>query len=177
MSMRRFLGHLTVLLVLVFLIRIAWNYDFLKPGPKCPYCEGTGELRESVIGPGGQPEVTIAECSTCDGSGLKDPYGVRFKRALPQIVLGLWHFVLVALLGGLAWGMTAVDCRLCRGVGQLALEATPPGEACFMVQESCVGCNGRGRLGALDRWLLWKGWEQRQPPPPDGRPRRRRPRP
>lgn len=176
MSMGRFLLHLTVLLVLVFLLRIAWNYDFLKPGPKCPYCEGTGELREMIVGVSGRPEVTISSCSTCDGSGLKDPYGQRFKRALPQIVLGLWQFVFAGMIGGLAWGMTAVDCRLCRGAGRLSLEATPPGEPCFQVQEACVACDGRGRLGALDRWVLWRGWEQKPPsPPPAYRPRRRRP--
>lgn len=175
MSMGRSLLHVAILLVVVFLLRIAWSFDFLQPGPKCPYCEGAGELRIMLTGPGGQPELAIQSCATCDGSGLKDPYGVRFKRALPQIVLGLWHFVFIGLLGGLAWAFTAVDCRLCRGAGMLAIEATPPGEAAFRVQEDCVACDGRGRLGALDRWVLGMGWEQKPPlPPPAVRPRRGR---
>src|SRR5204862_3638289 len=58
------------------------------------------------------------------------------------------------------WGMKVVDCHLCCGAGRLALEAFPPGESCFTVDLDCVACQGRGRLGVIDRWVLWKGWEQ-----------------
>ncbi len=160
MSMGRYWKHAAILLVLLYLVRVAWSFDFLQPGPKCPYCDGAGELRLTVRGAGGQPEVAIQPCATCDGSGLKDPYLVRFKRALPILVLGLWHFVFLGLIGGLMWGLMAVDCRLCGGSGRLALEASPPGEALLQLQQDCVACEGRGRLGVIDRWVLWHGWEQ-----------------
>jgi DnaJ-class molecular chaperone len=52
-----------------------------------------------------------------------------------------------------------VNCRLCRGAGRLALEASPPGEASFRVDVDCVGCKGAGRLTVIDRWVYGFGWD------------------
>jgi hypothetical protein len=177
---KRYLIHAAVALVLFFLLRLAWDQDFLNPGPGCPYCGGKGQLEFRVPDPlsPGFTMLSVQPCATCDGSGLKDPYSKRFERILPLILRGLWGFVWIAVAGALVWGMKLVDCRLCCGAGRLALEVSPPGEAVFSVDQDCVACDGRGRLGVLDRWVLWMGWEQRPPPPkPLVRPHRRRPAP
>jgi hypothetical protein len=159
---KRFLLHGAVAVALLLLARFAWEQDFFNPGPQCPYCEGKGLFRE-LRRLGNTPEVIVVEteCRSCDGSGLKDPYGQRFRRVFPRIALGLWEGVCLAAIAGLVWGLRVVDCRLCLGAGNLSLEAFPPGEPSFAVMTDCVGCEGRGRLGVLDRWVLWNGWERR----------------
>jgi len=159
---KRFLLNGAVGVALFLLARFAWEQDFFDPGPKCWYCHGTGidEYRRAP----GTCLVTISEspCGVCDGSGLKDPYGQRFRRVFPRIALGLWEGVCLAAIAGLLWGLRVVNCRLCLGAGNLSLEAFPPGEPSFAVMTDCVGCEGRGRLGVLDRWVLWNGWERRE---------------
>ena len=169
------LFHVAVFALIGLVCLIALKHDFLDPGPRCPYCGGEGVIRQIVPGPPGVPFVEAhLDCSPCDGSGLKDPYGERFKRILPEIRELLWQCLWLALIGALGWGLKTVECRLCRGEGRLVLEAQPPGEPCFLVTLSCVACQGRGRLGVIDRWVLSRGWEQ-PPERPEvaGRPRRR----
>jgi hypothetical protein len=67
-----------------------------------------------------------------------------------DVVVILWELLCIAVALVLLFAMRTVDCRLCRGAGQLALEATPPGEDSFMVDQDCVGCEGVGRR------LLWR---------------------
>lgn len=69
-----------------------------------------------------------------------------------DVAVVLWEALCVAVAAGLLLAMRTVDCRLCRGAGHLELEATPPGESCFVVDLDCVSCGGIGRLPALDRW-------------------------
>jgi hypothetical protein len=39
------------------------------------------------------------------------------------------------------------------------LEVTSPGIGEYTVRERCYGCEGRGRLTAVDRWVIGQGWE------------------
>ena len=147
--------HLMVFVLIGLLFLVAGDHDFLDPGPRCPYCHGEGSITQIVPGPPGVPFVEAkADCSPCDGSGLKDPYPERLKRIFPQIASKIWHLLWLVLVGALIWGLKVVDCVLCGGSGRLELEALPPGRRIRRVRAECAACEGRGRLSVIDRWVL-----------------------
>jgi len=140
---------------------VAVEYDVFDPGPPCPRCEGEGVITQIVPGPPGVPFVEAKTgCSRCGGGGLEVPYSRRLGRVVPRIRGMLGWLLWVAAIGALAWGLKAVDCRLCGGSGRLALQALLPGKRASREDIDCVACGGRGRLGVLDRFVLERGWEQ-----------------
>jgi hypothetical protein len=164
---KRVLLHAVGFGVIGLFCLVAAEHDFFDPGPRCPYCGGTGGIFQLVPGPPGVPLVEArTDCSPCDGSGLKDPYPNRLSRVLPRLRGVLGQFLWLAAVGALAWGLKAVDCRLCGGSGRLVLEALPPGEPASRHDADCVACGGRGRLGVLDRWVFLRGWEAGPSAPP-----------
>ncbi len=64
-------------------------------------------------------------------------------------IVVLWEMLCVGAALALLLALRTVDCRLCRGAGHLELEATPPGESCFLVDLDCVGCDGLGKRSVL----------------------------
>jgi len=86
---KRLLVHGEVGVALLLLGRFAGEQGFLNPGPGCPACEGKGLFRE--VGRAGKSAgvlVVETECRSCDGSGLKDPCGQRFRWVFPRTALG-----------------------------------------------------------------------------------------
>lgn len=121
---------------------------------RCWPCGGAGAvIRVLSLGSEEARPVSIP-CGYCLGRGRIPLVGGELDAAVWRISGALWACVAVALAGGLVWGMRLANCGLCGGSGCLALEAQPPGEAAVVVEVGCVACDGRGRLGALDRWVL-----------------------
>jgi hypothetical protein len=88
-----------------------------------------------------------------------DPEPPGTWASAPEVAFLLWEVLCLGVAVGLIAAMRTVDCRLCRGAGRLALEAHPPGEDCFVVDQYCIGCDGAGRLSALDRGVLRQSWD------------------
>ena len=177
-DVKRVVFHLMVFVLIGLLCLAAAAHDFFDPGPRCPYCHGNGSITEIVPGPPGVPFVEAkTDCGVCDRSGLKDPYSERLKRIFPQIAGIMWHLIWLALVGALIWGLKVVDCRLCGGAGRLVLESLSPEQAASSLETECVACEGKGRLGVLDRWVISrerKDEPSAQPTRPGASLRRRR---
>jgi len=72
---------------------------------------------------------------------------------------GFWIALTVAVIAALVWSYKVVDCRVCEGRGEVLLEVTSPGIGEYTVRACCYGCEGRGRLTVVDRWVIGQGWE------------------
>jgi hypothetical protein len=128
--------------------------DLIDLHRTCWNCDGVGTgVRVMNFRPDGDTPVSF-QCGVCKGTGRIPLAGENVDYPFWRICRALWSCVCLGIAGGLAWGMKLVNCRLCGGSGCLALEAQPPGESAFRVDLDCVACEGRGRLGALDRWVL-----------------------
>jgi hypothetical protein len=75
------------------------------------------------------------------------------------MVGGFWSALTLSVVAVLIWSYKVVDCRVCGGRGGVLLEVTSPGIGEYTVRERCYGCEGRGRLTAVDRWVIGQGWE------------------
>jgi len=150
---RKLFAHAVILLAIVGFTVEAQHFEFLSPGPACRSCDGAGQTREIRWVEDGQV-IDVQTCRFCDGSGRKDPWGERAGRFLPALKVGLCELVFLALLAALVWALQVVECRDCGGSGFLALEITSPGEGVSIVGDTCFFCEGRGRLTAVDRWVL-----------------------
>ncbi|HLY09234.1 MAG TPA: hypothetical protein VKW04_08040 [Planctomycetota bacterium] len=180
-------GILSLLLLFLGLSGIPELRAFQRP---CTTCDGAGTVLRGLPIPralgGGSPAETEGRelpvrCRACEGTGRIPLSRTEWESRFLRLCTALWACVCVALAGGLVWGMKVVDCGLCRGSGRLALEALPPAEAAFVVDIDCVACEGRGRLGSLDRWILRheasrEGRIRERTPRAPGSPRSRRPR-
>jgi hypothetical protein len=150
---RKLFIHAAILLAITGFVVEARRFEFLSPGQACVSCEGAGETRQTRWVDDGQV-LDVRPCRFCDGSGLKDPWSERLGRFLPVLKVGLFALVFLGLLVGMLWIVKVVECWDCEGSGILKLEVTCPGEGVSVIEHACFFCEGRGRLPAVDRWVL-----------------------
>lgn len=149
---------LFLVLLFVWLSGITDLWDFQH---SCWRCDGAGAYPvhvppdpEAEGSEEGEERAVLQRCSFCGGLGRVPLESSDIDYQLYRLSKAVWVVVCVAIVGGLLWGLKAVDCRLCGGSGRLALQALPPEGREILVDMICVACEGRGRLGQLDRWVL-----------------------
>lgn len=148
---RKLLLHGAILLVILGFV-LTDPFD-LFAGPPCRTCEGSGGF---YVPPS---EEAFRVCPDCRGPRRRYTPERWIKEFLPPIVGMVWVVLTASVVGALIWSYKVVDCGVCGGRGEVLLEVTSPGIGEYTVRERCYGCGGRGRLTAVDRWVIGKGWE------------------
>jgi hypothetical protein len=148
---RKLFIHGTILLAILG-FAFAGPFDLFE-GPPCGSCEGSGGF---YVPPSGE---AFQVCPDCRGPRRHYTPERWIKEFLPPIVGMVWIVLTVSAVGALIWSTKMVDCRVCGSRGDVLLEVTSPGIGEYTVRERCYGCGGRGRLTAVDRWVIGQGWE------------------
>ena len=147
--------HGAVFAGILLLAVLAWGCGILRFS-SCYYCDGKGWTYCDL-------ERTVHSCRACPGAPIETAWvlGEQLTSALTFITGWFWVLLGLGNSISLVWALRQVDCRLCGGEGRVYLEAVPVDASAFEVEAECAACEGRGRLGMLDRWVFWNGWERK----------------
>jgi hypothetical protein len=153
MNPRKLFLHAAMLLSMAGVVFVLWAIGWFAPRVSCSICNGRGE-RDYISWDGDYGGVVRQQCFNCEGFRIRVSPEIQMEKVVPVLSAGFWALGFVSAVVGTLWALKIVECRDCGGSGFLALEVTSPGEGVSIVGDPCFFCEGRGRLTAVDRWVL-----------------------